>query len=118
MEIGHFFLPDQVSNENSYMHRVRCVLRIKTMTIEFTRLSGKGQIVIPNEIRKRMKLKDGTRFLIVGIGDSLILRRIEISEEKLRLKRLLQGFRSNASKTGFDEREVRKLIESSRKASE
>ena len=88
------------------------------MTIEFTRLSEKGQIVIPNEIRKRMKLKEGSRFLIVELGDSLILRRIEISEEKLRLKRLLQGFRSKANEMGFDEREVRKLIESSRKASE
>ena len=105
-------------NEYSYIRPVRCILRIKTMTIEFTRLSEKGQIVIPNEIRKRMKLKEGTRFLIVEMGDSLILRRIEISEEKLRLKRLLQGFRSKASETGFDEREVRKLIESSRKASE
>ncbi len=88
------------------------------MSIELTRLSEKGQVVIPNEIRKRMKVKEGTRFLIVEMGDSLVLRKLEIAEEKLRLKRLLMTFRSKADKIGFDEEEVRKLIESSRKASE
>lgn len=88
------------------------------MSIELTRLSEKGQVVIPNEIRKRMKLKEGTRFLIVEVGDSLVLRKLEISDEKLRLKRLLADFRSKADKTGFSEEEIERLISSSRKAFE
>ena len=86
------------------------------MDIELTRLSGKGQVVIPNEIRKRMKLKEGTRFLIVEVGDSPVLRKFEISDEKLRLKRLLADFRSKADKAGFSEEEIERLMRSSRKA--
>ena len=88
------------------------------MDIELTRLSGKGQVVIPNEIRKRMKLKEGTRFLIFEVGDSLVLRKLKISDEKLRLKRLLADFRSKADKAGFSEEEIERLIRSSRKAFE
>ena len=86
------------------------------MSVELTRLSDKGQIVIPSEIRKRMKLKEGSRFLIFEMGSTLILRKIEISEERLALKRLIANFRTKAKTAGFGERELKGLIESSRKA--
>ena len=88
------------------------------MSIEFTRLSEKGQIVVPSEMRKRMKLGEGTRFVILGLSDTIILRKVEFSQERIRLKQLLAKSREKASKIGFTEKEVERLIESSRKATE
>ena len=34
--------------------------------IDFTRLSSKGQIVVPRRIRERLRLVDGEIFLIFG----------------------------------------------------
>jgi AbrB family looped-hinge helix DNA binding protein len=42
------------------------------MSLDFTRLSEKGQIVIPSEMRKRLKLKEGTRFVILGLDDTIV----------------------------------------------
>lgn len=41
-----------------------------------TRMSSKGQIVIPEEIRKRLGLKSGSRFVVVGDKDVVILKNI------------------------------------------
>jgi AbrB family looped-hinge helix DNA binding protein len=42
-----------------------------------TRMSSKGQVVIPEDIRKRLKLKSGSRFVVVGKDDVIILKTID-----------------------------------------
>lgn len=87
------------------------------MALELTRLSERGQVVIPTELRKSMNLKEGERFIVMGLGDTIILRKLELSQERLRLKRLIKESRERASKAGFSEREVEHLIRETRKAS-
>ena len=45
-------------------------------TFATTRMSSKGQIVIPESIRKRLNLKEGAQFLVVGEDDVVILKAI------------------------------------------
>lgn len=85
-------------------------------SIEVTRLSEKGQIVIPSQMRKKMKLKEGTRFVALGLDDVIVLRRLEVSQERLRLKKLLAESRTRAERLGFSEKEIAHLVELSRKA--
>ena len=42
-----------------------------------TRLSSKGQVVIPEEIRKALRLEPGARFVVLSDGDVVILKRID-----------------------------------------
>jgi len=39
-----------------------------------TRLSSKGQVVIPEEVRKKLRLLPGVQFLVLGEGDVIILK--------------------------------------------
>ncbi|HTY25667.1 MAG TPA: AbrB/MazE/SpoVT family DNA-binding domain-containing protein [Desulfomonilaceae bacterium] len=41
-----------------------------------TKMSSKGQVVIPEDIRKRLKLKAGSQFLVLGEDDVVILKAI------------------------------------------
>ena len=41
-----------------------------------TKLSSKGQVVIPEEVRNSLKLKTGDQFLVIGKGDAVILKTI------------------------------------------
>jgi AbrB family looped-hinge helix DNA binding protein len=41
-----------------------------------TRMSSKGQVVIPEEIRKRLGLKEGSQFVVVGERDTVVLKAI------------------------------------------
>ena len=41
-----------------------------------TRVSSKGQVVIPGLIRERLGLTDGSRLLVFGEGDTIILKKV------------------------------------------
>ena len=44
--------------------------------VSTTKMSSKGQIVIPEIIRKRLNLKPGSQFVVVGDKDVVILKNI------------------------------------------
>lgn len=44
--------------------------------IATTKMSSKGQVVIPEAIRKKLNLKAGAQFVVVGTEDALILKSI------------------------------------------
>ncbi len=41
-----------------------------------TKMSSKGQVVIPEDIRRRLKLKAGVQFMVMGEQDVVILKAI------------------------------------------
>lgn len=41
-----------------------------------TKMSSKGQVVIPENIRKQLNLKTGAKFIVVGEKDVIILKNI------------------------------------------
>lgn len=53
---------------------------------EITRISSKGQVVIPRELRKKLGLGDGDSLQVEQVGDLLVLKKINLSslEEELR----------------------------------
>ncbi len=44
--------------------------------ISTTKMSSKGQVVIPENIRKKLNLKAGAQFVVVGEKDVVILKTI------------------------------------------
>jgi antitoxin PrlF len=45
---------------------------------EITSLSSRGQIVIPQQIRDSLKLKEGEKFMVMEEGGIIILRKLEL----------------------------------------
>lgn len=41
-----------------------------------TRMSSRGQVVIPEEVRRRLGLTKGAQFVVLGEGDVVILKAI------------------------------------------
>ena len=87
------------------------------MVVELTRLSQKGQVVIPTSVRRKLGLKQGMRFLVIGVGDTVVLRRLELGEEAMKIKQALVESRRKAEKIGFTQKEIEKLIHETRKGS-
>jgi AbrB family looped-hinge helix DNA binding protein len=44
--------------------------------VSTTKMSSKGQVVIPENIRKQLNLKAGAQFIVVGDKDVVILKNI------------------------------------------
>ncbi len=56
------------------------------MTIELTRVSSKGQVVIPFDIRKRIGLKDGETLAVSTKDNLIVLKKIDdpITEDDIK----------------------------------
>ena len=53
--------------------------------IDVTRISSKGQVVIPKPIRESLKLREGDRLIAYARGDLIILKRLKGGESILSL---------------------------------
>jgi AbrB family looped-hinge helix DNA binding protein len=42
-----------------------------------TKMSSRGQVVIPDAIRKTCNLEEGTYFLVIARGDTIVLHRLK-----------------------------------------
>lgn len=77
--------------------------------IEVTKLSSKGQIVLPQEIRRRLRLVVGAKFVVIGEGDVVILKKLEVPDRE-QLKDLLKESRAYARKAGLKRSDIPKAI--------
>ena len=49
---------------------------------EVTTISEKGQVVIPQSIRKELGIKPKNKFLVYGRGDTIIMKKLELPRLK------------------------------------
>jgi len=74
-----------------------------------TRMSSKGQVVIPEEIRDRLGLKAGTQFVVVGNRDVVILRAVSAPSVK-EFNDLIGRARRQARRAGLRKSDVEAAV--------
>lgn len=79
-----------------------------------TKMSSKGQVVIPEDIRKEMGLRTGTQFLVVGGRDVVILKEIT-QPSRADFDDLIAEARRQACRTGIKRSDVKSAIRAGRK---
>ena len=84
--------------------------------LETTRLSSKGQVVLPLAIRRRLHLSSGAQFAVVGEGDTVILKKV-VPPPLNEIRRLLQESRQYARQVGLTRSNVRQTIQQVRRFS-
>ncbi|MDO8428165.1 MAG: AbrB/MazE/SpoVT family DNA-binding domain-containing protein [Candidatus Diapherotrites archaeon] len=86
--------------------------------VELTKMSSRGQIVIPQDIRKGMNLKEGQAFAVIRSGDTVLLKQIITPSKQELLKqwdRMVTEANKQAKKLGIKESDVNKIIHRRRK---
>ena len=79
-----------------------------------TKMSSKGQVVIPEDIRKEMGLRTGTQFLVVGGRDVVILKEIT-PPSRADFDDLIAKARRQARRTGIKRSDIKSAIRVARK---
>ena len=79
-----------------------------------TKMSSKGQIVIPESLRENLQLEAGVEFMIISQDDALILKKI-IPPNKKDLKDLLEKANALAKKSGMKKEDIQDAIRKYRK---
>jgi len=82
--------------------------------IATTRLSSKGQVVIPEDVRKELGLEPGAQFVVMGEGDVVILKRIEAPDRREFLA-LSAKVRRQARQAGMKRSDIKKAVRSVRR---
>lgn len=80
-----------------------------------TRISEKGQVVIPSSLRQEMGIETSDQFLVFGEGSTIILKRIEKPALQKSLSTLLKPLQKVVSEVGFTRSELAKAIKELRK---
>lgn len=74
-----------------------------------TKLSSRGQVVIPEEIRTRLGLEPGDQFVVVGEGNVVVLKTLEAPNVK-EFKALLDKVQKAAKAAGVTPEDVERAI--------
>lgn len=74
-----------------------------------TKLSSKGQVVIPEEIRDRLGLKPGAQFVVVGERDVVILKVIQ-TPDMSQFDEIVGRARKAAKKAGKRPGDVARVV--------
>ncbi len=77
--------------------------------LKITSLSSRGQVVIPQEVRDRLHLHSGEKFVVIGEDDMIILKKLEVPSFK-GFDKLLKKTREFAKKKGLKPRDVDETI--------
>jgi len=75
-----------------------------------TKISSKGQVVIPANVRKAASLKKGEKILAIAIDDTVILKKIVDKSFQETLKPVWD----KAKQMGLTEEDVNALVEEAR----
>jgi AbrB family looped-hinge helix DNA binding protein len=79
-----------------------------------TKMSSKGQIVIPEEIRDRLGLKAGVQFVVIGERDVVILKALSPPSMK-EFSDLISRTRKQARIVGMKRLDIAKAISKARR---
>jgi AbrB family looped-hinge helix DNA binding protein len=74
-----------------------------------TKMSSKGQVVIPEDIRKRLGLKAGSQFIVVAGEDAVILKTISPPSMD-EFDELVQEARRQAHKAGIKQSDIKVAV--------
>ncbi len=79
-------------------------------TLATTRMSSKGQVVIPEDVRTRLHLEAGAQFVVVGEGDVVILKSIHRPSMN-EFDDLIRKARRQARSTGMKRTDIAKAVD-------
>ncbi len=82
--------------------------------IEITSISSRGQIVIPQSLRDKLKIREGEKFVVIGEDNTIILRKLEMPSFK-GFDKLLAKTREFTRKNELKEGEIEQAIKKARK---
>ena len=82
--------------------------------VEMTTISSKGQVVLPQAVRRMLKLEEGERLMVLCSKDGVLLKKIE-APLKERFRQMLQASRIWARKVNLAGKDVNQAINDVRK---
>lgn len=78
-------------------------------SVATTRMSSKGQVVIPESLRQQLSLESGTQFIVMGEDDVIILKTIQTPSMR-DFDRMIAKARRQAKQAGMKRSDIAAAI--------
>jgi AbrB family looped-hinge helix DNA binding protein len=82
---------------------------------QVTTISEKGQVVIPQSIRRQLGIKPKNKFLVYGKGDIIIMKKLEIPDLKKEWDNIFEMM--DKKELDISEKEIEEEVRQARKRS-
>ncbi|MFA5856857.1 MAG: AbrB/MazE/SpoVT family DNA-binding domain-containing protein [Candidatus Pacearchaeota archaeon] len=82
--------------------------------VEITSVSSRGQIVIPQNLRNKMNIREGEKFIVIGEDNTIVLKKLEMPSFS-GIDKLLEKTRDFAKKKELKESDITDAIKNQRK---
>jgi AbrB family looped-hinge helix DNA binding protein len=86
------------------------------MEVAITKISPNGQIVISADIRRALDIGPSDKFLVIGEGDSIILKKLKKESLKKEFEALLSEFSEKFKEMDITKEDVQKEIQKYRRS--
>ncbi len=73
--------------------------------LSITTMSSRGQIVVPEEVRRELGLESGSKFVVFGKGDTIVMKQLNLPSPTEALEELHKWGRTHAKKMGIEFKE-------------
>ncbi len=83
--------------------------------VSTTKLSSRGQIVIPEELRKKLGLETGTQFVVITDNKDTLVLKVIIQPSMDEFTALIKKAQSAAQKVGLKKQDIKAAIKKVRK---
>lgn len=80
------------------------------MEEELVKMSSKGQLVVPREIRQNEKFKPSDRFVAFGVRGGVLFKKIALPQVKLEFEALSKEIAKQFKERGVKEKDVGEAI--------
>ena len=83
--------------------------------IELVKMSGKGQLVVPQDIREMARLNPGERFVAFPVQEGVLFKKVAIPKVKLDFKSLGKEVEGQFKKNNIKRSDIGEAIKWARK---
>ena len=80
------------------------------MEIEVVKMSSKGQLVVPKDIREELELKESERFAAIKVKDGVFFKKIDIPDISKEFKELANETEKEFKKKGIARKDVEEAV--------
>jgi bifunctional DNA-binding transcriptional regulator/antitoxin component of YhaV-PrlF toxin-antitoxin module len=83
--------------------------------IELVKMSDKGQLVVPQDIRESQSLTPGERFVAFPVQDGVLFKKVEIPQVKLDFESLAKEIEAQFKKNKVKQKDLAEAVKWARK---
>ena len=85
------------------------------MKEELVKMSPKGQLVVPREIRRKERFKARDRFVAVGVNGGVLFKKVDIPNVEVEFKALVKEIAQHFKERKIKERDVEEAVKWARR---